>query len=306
MLALSLLTMQWNEWWAMNLLANFHLHLAVVGAALMAFGLVWRRWLQAGIGAAIILANIGLVASQLPPAAAAAVPGPATLRVMTVNVLFDNRNAAALRDHIVAQEPDVVLMQEVNRRWNRDLTVLNDLYPHRLTLMEAKPLLDDHGTVLFSRYPITEYARPALGGIEGRLTAARLSVDGHPVWLASTHLVKPSTPGGQALQRLQLNALGRWAASVSGPLVIGGDFNATVYMPQLDGLLQSQGFSTDLQSGQWWKVAVGTYPSWLPLLGLKIDHILARDAAIASSDIVTIKGSDHRAVVANLVLPAQH
>jgi endonuclease/exonuclease/phosphatase family metal-dependent hydrolase len=87
--------------------------------------------------------------------------------------------------------------------------------------------------------------------------------------------------------------------------VIGGDFNATVYMPQLHELLETQSLSTDLQSGQWWKVAVGTYPSWLPLLGLKIDHILARDAAIATSDIVTIEGSDHRAVVADIVLPEQ-
>jgi endonuclease/exonuclease/phosphatase (EEP) superfamily protein YafD len=303
-LALSLLSMQWNHWWATSLLANFHLHLAVVGAALMAFGLVWRRWFQAGIGAAIILANVGLVASQLPPAAAA-VPGQTALRVMTINVLYDNRNVTALREHIVEESPDVVLMQEVNRRWARDLTALYSLYPHRLLLIESRPLLDDHGTVLFSRYPISDAMRPTLGGIEGRLTAARVSVDGRPLWLASTHMVKPSTPGGQALQRAQLNDLAGWAASVSGPLVIGGDFNATVYMPQLHELLETQSLSTDLQSGQWWKVAVGTYPSWLPLLGLKIDHILARDAAIATSDIVTIEGSDHRAVVADIVLPEQ-
>lgn len=305
-LVLSLLSMQWNHWWATSLLSNFHLHLAVVGAALMAFGLVWRRWLQAGIGAAIILANVGLVASQLPvPASAAVAPGQAALRVMTINVLFDNRNLPALQAHIAEQNPDVLLMQEVNRRWNRDLTALNDRYPYRLPLIEARPLLDEHGTVLFSRYPITDAVRPTLGGVEGRLTAARVSVDGRPLWLASTHLVKPSTPAGQAMQRAQLVDLAKWAETVAEPLVIGGDFNATVHMPQLDDLLKSQSLTTDLQSGQWWKVAVGTYPSWLPLLGLKIDHIMAREASIAASEIVTIEGSDHRAVVANIVLPAQ-
>ena len=297
--------MQWNQWWATNLLANFHLHLAVVGAGLLAFGAVWRRWFQAGIGALIILANVGLIASQLPPPAAAALPGQVTLRVMTLNVLFDNRKVGALRDHIAGLKPDVVLLQEVNRRWNRDLPVLEDLYPHRLSLTDAGPLLDEHGTVLYSRYPIAETARPRLGGVEGRLTAARIAVNGRSLWLASTHLVKPNTPGGQTLQRAQLRDVAAWADTVDGPLVIGGDFNATVHMPQLAGLLQNHGFATDLQSDRWWKMAVGTYPSWLPVLGLKIDHILARGAAIASADIVTVEGSDHRAVVANIVLPEQ-
>lgn len=305
-LALSLLTIQWNQWWATNLLANFHVHLALAGAALVAFGLVWRRWLQTGIGAAIILANVGLVASQIPPAAAtAAVAGGTPVRVLTINVLFDNRNVEAMRSQIAALAPDVVLMQEVNWRWSRDLAALDDLYPYRLPLTRARPLLDEHGTVLFSRFPIEEAARPRLGGVEGRLTAARISVDGRLLWLASTHLVKPNTPSGEALQRAQMRDLADWAGTIGEPLVIGGDFNATIHMTQLDELVQDQRFATDLQADRWWKVAVGTYPSWLPLLGLKIDHVLARDAAIEASDIVTIAGSDHRAVVADIVVPAQ-
>lgn len=303
LLGLSLLTIPRTEWWATALLANFHLHLAVAGAAILAFGLVWRRWWQSAIGAAVVAANLALAAGPMPAPAAAAPPGHSAIRVMTLNVLFANRDAGALRRRLEELRPDIVLLQEVNRRWDWDLALFRDLYPHRVTLTRARGLLDAHGTVVLSKLPIGETARPKLGGLPGRLTAARIAVDGQSIWFASAHLVKPNTPGGEALQREQLRDLAAWAESVSGPLVIGGDFNATVHMPQMEELVSRDGFATDLGAGGWWPVARGTFPAWLPVLGLKIDHVLVREAFIAAAAVEEVPGSDHRGIVADLILP---
>ena len=304
LLALSLLAMQWNHWWATNLLTNFHPHLAVLGIAVLTAGVIWRRWLHAGIGAAIVAANLGLMVSQLPAANAIAPASvAASLRVMTLNVLFDNRDVASLRSQLVRLNPDVVLLQEVTRRWDSDLTVMADLYPYRMELTYTRDLLDQHGTVILSRFPFTETARPDIADVAGRLTAARVSVDGHQVWVASTHMVKPNTLDGQVLQRRQMADLARWVQHTDGPVVLGGDFNATPYTPQLDQLVESSGLATDAQAAPWWRAALGTYPSWLPVLSLKIDHIMTRGATIAEAEIVAVPGSDHKAVIATITLP---
>lgn len=301
-LALSLLAMQGLQWWATNLLANFHLHLAVLGAAFVGLAVVWRRWLQAGIGAAIVVANLGLVATQLPAQGAAVPPGEPQLRVMTVNVLFANQDVMALRRALEEWLPDVVLLQEINQRWKSDLAALRDIYPHQINVEKPLQLYDLHGTALISRLPIEEVMRRPLGGLGGRLTAARIAVGGRDVWLASTHLVKPSTPHGQRLQRVQLQELDAWAASIEAPLIVGGDFNGTLHMQQIKTMVRDRGFSTDLRAGDWRQIAVGTYPAWLPGLGLKIDHVFVRGATISRSEIVDVPGSDHRGIQADIIL----
>lgn len=304
-LVLSLLATQWSQWWATNLLTNFRPQLVLLGVVVLVVGVFWRGWFQAGIGAGIVVVNLAFMASQLSaPAMAIPLSGDGRLRVMTFNVLYSNSNAMALRRSLAEWQPDIVLLQEVSRRWNRDLAGLADLYPYRLQLTDQRPLLDAHGTVILSRFPVLEMARPDIGQLPGRLTAGRFSVDGHKMWLASTHLVKPATIGGQTLQRSQLADLIAWTGTIQEPLVLGGDFNSTLYTPLMEALTKGEGFQPDLQAGPWWQAALSTYPAWLPVLGLRIDHILARGATIDDARIVKVEGSDHRAVIADIVLPS--
>ena len=210
-LVVSLFVMQWNQWWAANLLTNFHLHLAIAGFAVGVAGAMCKRWLQLGIGVAIIVANLGLIASQLSTSSQAGpISEDKTIRVMTLNVLYANSDVASLRRRLVDLNPDVVLLQEVTFRWDHALRVMDDVYPYRVRLTRAQPLLDQHGTVVLSRFPIVETARPDIGTIHGQLTAARVSVDGHALWVASAHLVKPNTKDGQALQKMQLRDVAQW------------------------------------------------------------------------------------------------
>lgn len=303
-LVISLLVMQWNQWWAANLLTNFHLHLAIVGLVVGVAGALWRRWFQAGIGVAIIVANLGLIASQLPSASLAGpISADKNIRVMTLNVLYSNSDVTSLRQRLVELSPDVALLQEVSSRWDHELRVMDDLYPYRMRLTRTQPLLDQHGTVVLSRFPFIETARPDIGTVHGQLTAARVAIDGQDLWVASTHLVKPSTKDGQELQKLQLRDLAEWVERQDGPLVLGGDFNSTLYTPQMERLVEQTGVAADMQATPWWRVPFGTYPAWLPVFSLKIDHIMTRGGAIRDVKIVEVPRSDHRGVIATISLP---
>ncbi len=304
-LVLSLMATQWSQWWVTSLLTIFRPQLVVLGVAVFVMAIVWHGWFQAAIGAGIVAVNLASMASQLAaPAMAIPVSDDGRLRVMTFNVLYSNNNVMALRRSLAEWQPDVVLLQEVTRRWNGDLDALADLYPYRVQLTDQRPLLDAHGSAVLSRFPVLETARPDLDALPGRLTAARLSIDGHEVWLASTHLVKPATIGGQVEQRAQLADLIAWTESVREPLILGGDFNSTLYTAQMETLTKGEGFQPDLRAGPWWQVVLSTYPAWLPVLGLKIDHVLVRGAVIDDARIIRIEGSDHRAVIADIALPS--
>ena len=58
----------------------------------------------------------------------------------------------------------------------------------------------------------------------------------------------------------------------------------------------------DYDAAPWTQLASGTFPSWLPALGLKIDHVMSRGGQIVSAKTVRIPGSDHRAVIVDVSL----
>lgn len=100
----------------------------------------------------------------------------------------------------------------------------------------------------------------------------------------------------------------RAAAAADGPVVIAGDFNATVdHEPMRE--LQGRGFVDAAEQAK-----SGWQPTWpaadeMSLLGipvpsiLAIDHVLLTDELVASdTESVTIQGTDHRALLVELAM----
>lgn len=80
------------------------------------------------------------------PTAAACAPSD-RFSVLVANVLYTNRNAAALLQLVRSADPDLVLLLETNAFWNRELDDLDSAYPHRV----EHPRPDGHGIHLLSR-----------------------------------------------------------------------------------------------------------------------------------------------------------
>mgnify|MGYP006236171967 FL=1 len=294
-----------SDWWIAGLLGQFHVQFIAAGIVLSLILIRFRCWFAASASFLAVAINALLLLAYVPPSPAAhpfAVSAQTeTLRVMTFNVLFSNRELAPLRRAIETHQPDIVLLQEVNAQWNAKLDELTDIMPYQLQSAVNGRLPAQHGTAMLSRLPIEHGMRGSLAGLPGRLTNAEVKMpSGQPVGIAVTHLVKPTNYYGAALQRRQFDALADWLRLVDGPVLLTGDFNSTLYSADMRQFLKRSQMVTEQPVLSLWDELAGSYPAWLPFLGIKIDHVMGRDLSIDTARVVAIDGSDHRAIVADI------
>jgi len=157
---------------------------------------------------------------------------------------------------------------------------------------------------IYARYPLRDGPLAAPGSA-ARCTARLDLPSGQSVELACIHAAppKPWSPGATARWRSQLSAL---PAPGRGLHILAGDFNATLDHAQFRRLLRLGYADAASQVGH------GLSPTWGPkpverLALLAIDHVLTdRRCAVLTTSTHQLTGSDHRALYAELRLPAPH
>ena len=272
--------------------------LAVLGAALAA----WRRWraeaLVAGGCAAVLVALIAPRA--IPNRAPADAPG-ARLRVLAANVAGDVLAAPTVLTEGRRLRVDVFAAVELSPEAARayDAAGAREVFPQRA----LRPLPGFSGTGLYSRLPLRRRPAPP-GTLFGIAAAEAQPRGGLPVELLSVHVPAPTGPGPAGRWRRDMRALP--GAGAPGPVrVLAGDFNATLDQAELRRLLDRGYRDAAEQAG------AALRPTWpagralLPPL-VTIDHVLAdRRVRVLSARSVPLPGSDHRGVLADLLVPAR-
>ena len=269
--------------------------LALVVAGLAA----WRRWWT---GAAVAVACAAvlialLVPRAVPDRAPADAPG-VRLRVLAANIAANDVTPAQVLDRV--------------RRWDVDVFSVLELPPHVVAAYDAagirsvlphralRPLPGFEGTGLYSRLPLRQLPGPR--GTEFGLAAAALQPPGAgPVEMVAVHIRAPIGPDSAAQWRRELRTL---PGAGRGPLrLLAGDFNATLDHADLRDVIERGYRDAAEQAG------AALRPTWpagkrlLPTL-VTIDHVLAdRRVRVISARSVAIPGSDHRGVLAELLLP---
>jgi endonuclease/exonuclease/phosphatase (EEP) superfamily protein YafD len=251
--------------------------------------------------AAAVLA-CALVVSVAPralggPSAPEGASGP-RLRVLSVNMHFGTGSAEALVALVRRTRPDVVSVQELTPGLARGLddAGLAELLPEGV----VDPRPRSPGIGLYASVPLAPgSAPPGRRRYPLAVASARLP-GGPPVELVAVH-VTPPFRHQVAAWRGDLRALPRGTAEGS-VRILAGDFNATLDHAELRRLLDS-GYEDAAA-----EVGAGLRATWpngrrLPP-PVTIDHVLA-DARCGVRAFSThpIPGTDHRAVLAELVLP---
>lgn len=288
--------------WGVGLVAMVPWGVPAFVLALVGFGAA--MWLGGGrpvrLPAVIALAGLVVQLVWLAPAYLGSHPaGPGNLTVMQLNMRYgvaDPRATTALAERSGA---DVVALEEATPESAANLRAqgLQQRLPHRAGLVgEGKG-----GVEVLSRYPLTRVRR--LGVIAGafvmRVHAPR------PFWLVVVHADQPFDDPG--LWEHDLAVVRSVAAHLRGPRIVVGDLNATLGHAPVRRLLDT-GLADAAQTSNsgWqptWPGAEGGFPP-LPRFGLvQIDHVLVGGGVAAVSTRTTeIPGTDHRAVVAHLVV----
>lgn len=279
-------------------------YLAALALVAVALGLLRPRgsryWLAAVAAAMAVtfapMAGYWLaMASPAEPAHAFAAGADTLprLTVMTANVEARGHPPGMLMEIVRRRAPDVLVLTEFTPRWERSLEPLDALFPHRYKMAQQDPW----GLAVLSRYPLDSATVLDLG--PSKAVETRVRTPGGVVTVIGVHLRSPMTRENAAARNRQLELLARRRAGIEGPLVVTGDFNITPYSPFFRDWLAATGLK-DARRG------FGLDPSWptfLPLLGIPIDHVAVSDEFLVTDHRkLPAFGSDHFPVIAELVL----
>ena len=257
----------------------------------------------AGPTAATAVAGAALTAAVGPRAVPSRQP-PATgpvLRVLTANLLAGRAVAAVVAELVCRRHADVLFVQELTDDAAARLqwAGLGDLLPHQVT----QPVRHGARGSIYARYPLRDGPLAAPGSA-ARCTARLDLPSGQSVELACIHAAPPKppwSPGATARWRSQLSAL---PAPGDSPRILAGDFNATLDHAQFRRLLRRGYVDAASQAGNGLSATWGPQPGRRLAL-LAIDHVLTdRHCAVVTTSAHWLAGTDHRALYAEIRLPA--
>lgn len=225
------------------------------------------------------------------------------LRVMSYNIWGGNENIAAAHQLIVAQQPDLLFLQEVS------LGISRELFPRLSTLYgtQAPFILYDRQSeqAIVSRYPLhlteTSYRK-------GRVLKAIVDLPSGPTAVWNVH---PFQPFPWELHFRQIQTLAEEITAVEGPLIVAGDFNTTEQAEPyrlISRSLHNAHWEAGWGFGFSFPSADRQFKDHTPIPSLvRIDHIFFNDRfyALRAGTLNRSGGSDHYPIVAELVPAGQ-
>lgn len=291
--------------WESGLLVQMFAFTPYVAAASVLpalIAVISRRWLAAALA---VVATAVLGVSVLPRALPDSNRGPTAgveLHVLTSNVLAGGADPDTIVRLVRAHDVAVLALQEFTPGIQADLATagLGALLPYS----SLAPEWGTTGSALYSRFPIAEPgSRRNLGGYGFLQAYGTVQPPGAgPLLIESAHPIAPYA----------LDVLGDWRRDLAEqpradpdgtPRILMGDFNSTLDHRALRRLI-SHGYRDAADAD-----GAGLIGTWGPYTGhplppVTIDHVLVdRRIGVRDVQVHTVPDSDHRAVLASLVVP---
>ncbi|MGO4437906.1 endonuclease/exonuclease/phosphatase family protein [Rhizobium sp. RAF56] len=295
--ALGLLSMRYvTRHWLLTFFGSAQIHLAFACAILAALALVVRPHWYAG---ALLLVSAGLAAHSFmmlrehaAPALGVVSAEGSPLRLLSFNIDTTNlENGGRIADEILASQADIVAIYEA-ASLPSEMERLSKIYPYRIGCGVKS---EDCDSLVMSKRPFLRQEMRDLDMLwRNRLIVATMEIDGKPLTLVSAHLSKPYF---DAFHRDELAMLHHVLDEIEGPVILAGDFNASVLAPDMRFFLTQTGLRHAFPEPSTWPVAAGNF-------GISIDHVFVRTPVEIQSvrRIPDNMGSNHYGLVTDVIL----
>ncbi|HAW30581.1 MAG TPA: endonuclease/exonuclease/phosphatase [Planctomycetaceae bacterium] len=283
------------DWWWVRIGDFPRLQLLVSYIVVLLAIIPFRKRMTAKIAAITLCAGIGIQLFWIFPYLTIASNEVETaqsqdsenrLRILTANVLQKNTNAAAVLELIDREQPDIVVLCEVNQRWISDLSSLERTYSYHLT----HPLDNTYGIAFYSNLPVkSAEVRGLVKEDIPSIDATILLRSGKEVRLFAIH-PNPPRPGEDTTKRdAELVLVGREVSKNRSAIVLGdlndvGWSRTTNLFQEVSGLLdprKGRGLFATYDATSW----IWRYP---------LDYLfVSDDFRVAEIRTLPYIGSDH-------------
>lgn len=218
------------------------------------------------------------------------------LTVMGVNLLLGRADTDTIGREVRSHGVDVLVLTEVTDSAESRLRA--DGTYRRLPYTTASRT--GQTTVIRSRLRLVRARGAARATALSKRNPAATLRYGKAVSFRAVHPFPPTRPRVRRW-RATLAALTEWATRTRGSLIMAGDFNASVDHPGMRQLLAQGLRDAHEVAGAGRPRTWPNQRSWPAFVHL--DHVLVRGIEVESVQEVLIPGSDHDAILAELIVP---
>jgi endonuclease/exonuclease/phosphatase (EEP) superfamily protein YafD len=287
-----------HYWWVFELFSHFRVQYFI---ATFLFALVFAlfgKFTAAILAGSSALLNLLLLTPLYFRRKGPKAPGEVH-RFLLANVNTSNPYHDKVRKLIEKTSPDLIVLVEVDQNWLDDLSLEEFGY----VCSAAEPREDNYGIALFSRLPFISGEVVRFGGLGVPTVLTRLHQGRTILNIIGSH---PPPPKSRRLARYrdqQLEEIMDFTRNLEGAVIFCGDFNLTSWSPRFKRLLE-RGELHDTRQGFG---VQGTWPTWMPLFFIPIDHIwISSNIQVHCRRVGPRIGSDHQPVVLDFSIMARN
>jgi endonuclease/exonuclease/phosphatase (EEP) superfamily protein YafD len=219
------------------------------------------------------------------------------LRVMISNVMTSNRRYGDVINLVRAENPDLLVIMEMDLVWQYQLEPLKSLLPYSI----SEPRGDNFGLAIYSKLPLanSQVREWGKGAIVVPSLTADITVRDRVVSLVATHPVPPLNEDYAMSRNSQMNEMAEYVRQVGTESIVMGDLNMSMWSPYYRKFIDRAKLRNTRQG-------FGIQPSWptnLPLFQIPIDHCsITSKLKVSKNRIGKDIGSDHYPLIVDLVL----
>ena len=284
---------RWN--WIADLFSHF-LPQSLAILAVWSMTLIYLNQRQKFI--ALILVMIFLTLPLLPyfSFVRSSEASSGVISILQSNVYVYNQNHLKLINLIAKENPDIVVVEEIDKSWELDLTChLSPTYPVIRTIARD----DGFGIGVFSKVEIEDlrtraFCKEGIPSIEGKIKKGNSQAT-----LLATHPRPPITGSLWASRNEQLLNLAQEAAANKGSVILVGDLNTSPWSYWFSRLK-----SSGLKDSSFGHGIQNSWAAFFPaFLRIPLDHILVKGSVgVLERKVLGEVGSDHFPVLVRLAL----
>ncbi|RAU83762.1 endonuclease/exonuclease/phosphatase family protein [Pontibacter arcticus] len=189
------------------------------------------------------------------------------LTVVISNVRMVNRKYQKFLDVVLAEDPDILIMNEPDEKWHEQVRPkLEKRYPYSI----KKPLSNTYGMMLWSRFKLhdSEVRYLVEDGIPSFYTLVELP-SGHKFSFFTVHPQPPRLLKNTETREAELLLVAKMAKASPYPSIVAGDMNDVAWSKTTKLFKQISGH-IDPRVGRGF---YNTYNAYIPLFRYPLDHV---------------------------------